>query len=448
MAAVSNVALGMQVMPNCIVMNKGTLLRRLLACGLLLSAPVVSGISIRGGIDRWEAAPVSGADAAELASDQAEHGTNNALAAVGTAAGELGDTGRLVETEHKALSAHLQKKSQALLPESLSDDDGTTNYIVASFPEFRVVNYVRLPDLVWRPLVVTGIASPKHVVIDNDRNRLYIVDAGVAKILWYQLIVLPDKTLISDGRQHVAVQAVACRNLALDLEGNLWFSAASTPVPPTPSTDAIWKQPIMAIDQGAASGMPIDPLPQWTKAHTGSMPSALVLDAFGLYYGNDGDGKNKGSLVKASQSVPVANPSSGLTPLADNVDTTYSVAVTPTAMFYGSDDAIYGVLKNKVGGSCGATGDLCKVITDLVKKPTAMLWDGDGTVYVADNGAGAIYSFASGSVSPHALDKIIDAGEIFGMDILKFVKEDGKNSASSVVPTAMLAALLLLVVGR
>merc|ERR1719426_297574 len=108
--------------------------------------------------------------------------------------------------------------------------------------------------------------SPKSLAIDEDRGRLYLADTALAKILWYQLIALPDKTLISDGRQHIAVQNMAVRNLALDLTGNLWFTGASTPVPPIVSIDAIWKQPLMVIDQSSISGTPVDPVAQWTVA--------------------------------------------------------------------------------------------------------------------------------------------------------------------------------------
>jgi hypothetical protein len=339
------------------------------------------------------------------------------------------------------MGAHLHSKSVSLLPAAMTDADDGTNYLVASFPELRCVMYVRLPDLVWRPLIVADIMSPKSLAIDEDRGRLYLADTALAKIVWYQLITLPDKTLISDGRQHIAVQAMAVRNLALDLSGNLWFSGKSCPTPPIPSTDAIWKQSLMTIDQSALSGTPIDAIPQWTNAATKSSVSPLVLDAFNIFYGNDVEGKSKGSVVKASQSVPASDPASGLSPMSDNSDTTYSVAVTPTALFYGADDAIYGVLKTKNGGSCGATGDLCKVVTDQVKKPTSMLWDGDGTIYVADNGNGAIYSFASGSVSPHALDKIIDAGEVWGLAVFQVPSKQDSSART----TASLAMLVMLV---
>lgn len=359
---------------------------------------------------------------ADLAIDAGHKAANNAK-----------DTARLIDTEQRRLRAHLSVKAKGFLPPGLSADDGATNYLIASFPKLRCVNYVRLPDLVWRPLVVSGVGAPAALVVDEERARLYIADGAVAKIVWYQLLSLPSGALITGGRQNVAVQAMGTRNLALDLAGNLWFSGKSLPPPPVPSTDAIWKQPWMTIDQSSISGTPIDPLPQWTNGHTQSTVSPLVLDAFNIYYGNDVEGKTKGSLVKASQSVPLADPKSGLSAMADNAEVTYSVAVTPTSLFYATDNAIYGVMKTKVGASCGATGSLCHVVTDLVKKPTSMLWDGDGTIYVADNGAGAIYSFASGSVSEHALDKIIDAGGVWGLDVFKVMKNQSLRAGVSLL---------------
>jgi len=392
---------------------------------LLLLAPSAFGFSIRG-------APAY--DAAENEAALATH-------AAQTGVNEMEDTSKLVNSEQKKMSKYLQKKSAGLVPASLSADDGSTNYLIASFPELRVVNYVRLPDLVWRPLVATGLASPHSVVIDEDRARVYIADKGVAKIVWYQLISLPGGTLISDGRQHVAAQGVSVRNMALDLSGNLWFSGTTTPLPPIPAVDGIFKQTLLTIDQSTASGVPLPPLAQWTSVATKSVASPLALDAFSIYYGNDMAGTSKGSIVKASQTVPT-DPSTGISPMADNIDTTYSVAVTPTAIFYGGDNTIYGVLKSKVGGSCGATGAQCKVVTDLVKKPTAMLWDGDGSVFVADNGAGAIYSFASGSVSPHALDKIIDAGQVWGLDVFKVSKGSARGMAAPLALVVLLSALI------
>jgi len=423
----NNVAPGAQMAPLCTAMGRGNsypcFMPRLFRSVLLLAS---AGTTLGLGVVRQPST--------------VDHVSNIGGAAIGTVGAESQDTGRLVETEKKRLTAHLNAKAEAFLPKSLSNNDPNTNFLISSFPKLRVVNYVRLPDLVWRPLVATGVVSPHAIAVDQDRLRLYIADTALAKIVWYQLIVLPDKTLISDGRQHVAVQAVSVRNIALDLTGNLWFSGTSCPTPPILPIDAIWKQPIPTIDAAVLSGVPLEALPQYTKGVTKSAPSPLVLDAFSIYYGNDMEGTTKGSIVKAGQAVPM-DAASALVGMANNADTTYSIAVTPTALFYGSDNAIYGVLKTKVGADCGSTGDLCKTVSDLVKKPTAMLWDGDGSIYVADAEAGAIYSFASASVSPHALSKIIDAGEVWGLDVLR-VTEDQGGALRGAVPSLILALLV------
>lgn len=428
----SNVALGFPAAVVCRGPHHSSSMLRL-ASGVLLLASGALGHVLRRNLP-------SVSDVAPDHDDIKGH-ASHAHHTAGNAGSEVVDSGRLITHESEKVKEKLRKSiKKNVIPPSLAWD-GETNYLIASFPELRVINYVRMPDLVWRPLVVTGVLSPKSIAIDEERSRLYVADTAVAKIFWYQLIALPDKTLISDGRQHVAVASIVARNIALDLTGELWFSGVSTPVPPVVAIDGIFKQPLVVIDQSSTSGVPVDPIPVWSNSYTKSMPSPLVLDSFNIYYGNDNGGEKAGSVVKAPQNVPIADPPSALKPAANNADNVYSVAVTPTAIFYGTDEKIYGVLKSKVGGTCGSSGDLCKVITDLVKKPTQMFWDGDGSIMLADNSAGAIYAFASGSVSPHALDKIVDAKEIWGLGLLKVVADESSAPARA-APLALAAVLV------
>lgn len=443
MATSSNVALGALIVRRPTATGRGIpcLFLRQLLCSLLLLAPGAFGLGVNSSHIRHRhhlRHRRHNLDPADTADDSAQIASNEAQIAGDTAdhiAHQAEDSLRIADAESEKLQEHVNGQVQGMLPDYLSGDDGTTSYLISSFPELRIVNYVRLPDLVWRPLIVSGIMSPKALVVDEERSRLYLSDTALCKIVWYQLITLPDKTLISDGRQHVAVNAVAVRNLALDLTGNLWFSGSSLPVPPVQPTDAIWKQPVIVIDQSSISGVPVDPVPIWTTAATASTAAPLVLDAYNIFYGNDLDGSKKGSVVKAGHSA-----GGGLTAMADNAAQTLCLAVTPTALFYGAEGSIYGVPKTKGDMGCGDANAQCPVISDLVKKPTAMLWDGDGTIYVADNGAGAIYSFASGSVSPHALDKVIDAGEVWGLDVFTSVKQ---QSSARRTASALLLALFL-----
>jgi hypothetical protein len=331
------------------------------------------------------------------------------------------DTNEAVETLTPAIFAPDENASFAA-------DDGIRRYVIATFPRWRTVNYVRLPDLVWRP-IITDLVAPHSIAVDEDRARLYIADTGAAKIFWYQLTSMPGGQLMISGSQKVAVSTVSARNLALDLQGSLWFSGASTPLPPIPSIDAIWKQSLHNIDSSSLTGVPIDASPVWrTKELLPTVPAPLALDAFSIYFGSDGQGKKKGAVIKTAQEVPIANPSNSVKAMADNFDKTYSVAVTPTALFYGVEKGIYGILKTKGGGSCGAKDAQCTLVTKQVQKPTSMIWDGDGSIYLADAGAGAIYSFASGSVTPHALEKVIDAAEVYGMDIFRVNTEPKDDS--------------------
>jgi hypothetical protein len=460
MAESVNVAHGMKIMPG------GTLFQRyVFLFSLWLLAPGTLGAvlqgtrshrslgrsarSLRRGVafkdspadDLIEGADEDPASTAQSTAEWASNQKNLAESAKDKAISNTLQAKTLSESESKNFNHFVQGEIRKRAPAALADEDGEWKYMIASFPELRMIQYVILPDYVWRPLQNTGLSNPEYIVVDQERNRLYIADTVLLKIVWYQMLTLADKKLISDGRQHVAVGSIKARSLALDLDGNLWFAGESTPLPPTPSTNAVWKQPLLAIQQATTSGLPADPTPVWTRDQTQSTVSPIVLDAFNIFYGNDQAGTSQGTIVKASKEAPLTDPGSSLTRMADNFDTVYSLVVTPNAVFYGVDGAIYGLPKTKVDSSCGATGDLCQEVTTAVTKPTSMVWNGEGTVYVADNNAGAVYTFASGSVSPHALDKLIDASGVFSLAVYN-VNINAAAGLSVFVPLILLMSVV------
>jgi len=104
--------------------------------------------------------------------------------------------------------------------------------------------------------------------------------------------------------------------------------------------------------------------------------------------------------------------------LADNIERVTALALTPTYVFYAGDGNVYGVSRHKASGTCGQNRELCPAV--LVQdgeeiKPTAMLWDGDGTIYLADASLGAVLSFSAGSLSPHVMSKVADASGVWGL---------------------------------
>lgn len=346
-------------------------------------------------------------------------------------------------------------------------DSGSSRYIIASFPGLRQINWLKLPDTNWRPLVLTDLQQPEALAVDSANFRLFVSDPLANKIFWYQMQVMPDAsgTLITDGLQHVAVTLVSPRNLAVSPIGDLWFAGYKMPITPSgqpnplaPTTPAIFKQSAIVLATTPVGGVPADPIQVWGETNAGentiAEPQGIALDAQSVYWTNSRDGSTSGSVVKAAFTAPALDPSTAVHPLADNVVSATSVVQTPTSVFYASRDGIFGVAKGKSGMEC--TSQTCVTVSQGVSNPTAMVWDGEGTIYVADAGGtsdpGKIITFPSSTVSEHLLENLLVASGIHGMALLKHEHEPVGNLAHTssrlhsgvyvIIAAAMLAAVL------
>lgn len=300
-----------------------------------------------------------------------------------------------------------------------ADVGSDAQYLIASFPGAHWLQYIKMGDPSWRPLVIAGINDPKAMAIDEATFKLYVVDRSVLTIFWYQLAVLPNGKLITDGRQHKAVTGVDAQWVAVNGNGDLYFSGKLTPpIPqPTPSYDAIYFHSAIAM----ATGDTINVKEVWTRANSGSekkvwTPGGLAMDAFQLYFANREAAKMHGTVVKASMSPPDVEPENSILTIADNSDVVFDIALSSTSLFYGTSSGVYGISKSKATSTCGTTN--CNLVSELPKKATSLFWDGDGTIYVADNGLGGIYTFPSGSPQKHKLTKVIDAPGVWGASML------------------------------
>merc|ERR1719387_3155723 len=84
-----------------------------------------------------------------------------------------------------------------------------------------------------------------------------------------------------------------------------------------------------------------------------------------------------------------------------------AITLTPTYMFYTTETGIYGAQKMKLDSSCAEGA--CVKISDKIEDAQGIVWDGDGTVYVADSTAGKIFSFPAGSLEEHTLTEVVGA---------------------------------------
>jgi len=333
--------------------------------------------------------------------------------------------------------------------------DGAERYLIASFPSLGQVQYARLRNPTWLPLITSalGVTTPQAIAVDHVNHRLFIYDAAIGGVVFYQLHVLDDRRLVTDGHRHVAVGAMSAGGLAVDSVGSLYVAGRSMPTPAAAASEGIFKQDAIAIATAASVGdSQVVPKQIWSRGNTVAAstpnspqlyePSGIAVDPFNVYWGNKGRGGSSvvGSVVKAPISALSVHPENAVHAMSDNVDLVTSLALTPLNIFYATEGSVYAVPVGKTAGSCGSDGSHCpQVAVAEGLRATGLIWDGDGTVYVADNGRGAIYGLPSGSATAHALELVVDAPGVFAVSVLD-ARPDTSAACGRCAPTA--AALL------
>mmetsp|Transcript_111180 Transcript_111180/g.321390 ORF Transcript_111180/g.321390 Transcript_111180/m.321390 type:complete len:377 (+) Transcript_111180:89-1219(+) len=312
----------------------------------------------------------------------------------------------------------------------------TPRYLFATFPNTPEVGYSMLPHEAWSPLIIEGLAMPEAISVDADNQRIFVADTMAKLILAYQFRILPSGRLLVDGPRHVLSERMVGRGLLTDATGTLYIAGQQEPDPATvpPGTaieplEAVFVLATQDIDQVIATGVPIDPKSLWLRRNTAGgssatspqlyAPSCLAGDAVTLFWGNSArPDAATGAIASAGTAVPALQPEETVRAMADNVDRVSAVALTPTYVFYAGSGKIFGVSRHKASGTCGEGGSLCPAVlkqdgADL--RPSSMVWDGDGTVYVADATLGAVLSFSAGSLSTHIMSKVADASGVWGI---------------------------------
>lgn len=56
--------------------------------------------------------------------------------------------------------------------------------------------------------------------------------------------------------------------------------------------------------------------------------------------------------------------------------------------------------------------------TEQLEAPRGLAWDGDGTVYVADQAGSAVFSFPSGKLAATQTSRVVDLHDAFGLALL------------------------------
>jgi len=331
-------------------------------------------------------------------------------------------------------------------------------YFIAAQPGAGTIMYMREGDEIMRILMLPAAVALGPIAVDPTSAKLYVADKALAKIFWYQLIALPDKSLITDGRKHVAISNIVGQSMTCDGAGNLYIGGnvitAVTPSAPAPPLGII-KIAAMQLIQG----IDVIPVPEgiWNTQNSGSPakmfdPAGLQSDGARLFWGNGKQGGTHGTIVQAS-----AGGGGAPSVLVDQGEAARAVGLSGESLFYSTENGIFGISLNKKESGCGAPAPPpeqmnpmqiglkgggqkgpCRLISSEIKGTVGMFWDGDGTMYTADPASG-IYSFPSGNLEQHNVKQMVKISGLQDLEILMV----GEKSIASLgsAPSVILIAI-------
>lgn len=280
-------------------------------------------------------------------------------------------------------------------------------FLLISTPQSGKVRYVKVPadgdmsKAQIHTLIDTGLMHPQGLAIDHKRKRLFVADPDVQKIYAYQITESGD-TLSTDGRQTVVSEGAESRWVAVDGLGNVFFSDEP-------------KSKIMKITMARMVRGNNVPEVMYSGDNLTQVnhPGGVAVDNFHVFWSNKRYGTKAGTVVKGSEVIDTSGTlDESIAVLASNSPKSYGVCLALNNVFFtDSENSIFGVKK---------TGGAVTEVSNVLKKPRGCVWDGDGTVFVADREQGAIFSFPGNMhrITQADLTKVLEVEDAFGLAFL------------------------------
>lgn len=326
-------------------------------------------------------------------------------------------------------------------------------FLIVSSPRERKIVYTALQNFKSRTgrtyaLIDSGLADPRGIALDRERGALYVADLGAKKIFRYRLIVTGANKMTTDGIQVTVIQDAQVEWVAVDVSGDIFYSdqGAKTINRIPEATLALLaageyqagdltfvsaKQQgntsaALALQETTKAGVeepPADAAPlKVFRMYEGSvnphvtLPKGLATDGLHLFWANGIRGESAGAAVKGE-----VNPKQGSNPptflataLANNTNEAFGIAKSSNMVLFTSNSSGIGSVYGVMEGSSHVT----HFVANLAE-PRGLVWDGDQTVYVADQAANAVWSFPVGRLIDDApLTKSVALNGAFGVALL------------------------------
>jgi sugar lactone lactonase YvrE len=286
-----------------------------------------------------------------------------------------------------------------------SSSAAPAKFLIVSAPREGKVAYKKigkdgfLGSEPMQSLISVGLTHPQGVAVDKRTGKLLVADPDSKQVLAYKLKARG--STLSAIQEDAVMKNVEARWVAVDGFGNVY--ATDEP------SNRILKITASQIDKGDAQPNVLYDGMSLTQV---SGPGGIGADNYNTFWVNKQIGTQAGSLIKGSVAPEPASLLSSLQTLAKNTDKSYGLCVAMNNVFYTQPEGVIYAVK-KTGSQSVQT------VSDKLSMPRGCAWDGDGTVYVADRGANAIYSFAGNM--PHLetalLQKAADFEDAFGVAV-------------------------------
>lgn len=343
-------------------------------------------------------------------------------------------------------------------------------FLIMSSPTERKIVWTELRNMRSTtgrafPLIDSGLGAPKGIAFDRERGDLYVADSEAMKIFRYSVVVSEDideqgqtqYRLSSNGIRLTVMEGRNVSWVALDQSGDIFYSdegggtinkisaevmdmlaggdfqANELQVIPERELEAMASAAIStALSAGAPEHAAPDDLalaqPHILSLYDASInprvntPAGLVSDGLRLFWANGADGTNAGTAVRgevtptapltlSDGSEPAPFPTHSLMNVSDN---NFGIALSNTFCFVSASNGGVGV----VYGTRLTGGPVYPFATGL-GEPRGMVWDGDGSVFVADTAGSAVFSFPVGRIIENApLTQAVEFNGAWGVALM------------------------------
>lgn len=365
--------------------------------------------------------------------------------------------------------------------------------LIVSSPVEHKVSFAPIQNFksagVTLPIIDAGVVAPFGLAWDGPRSALYICDGSLKKIFRQTLKAVEcgkgeckgnAYQLVADGDKQVIVDNTQSQWASVDEKGNLYYSDKETKSINKINVEFIdmitdglllpkdlkkTTEPDAAGEEAAKESVEDDanattqtavttPLPSIVSLYEADAskdvgtPAGVVASGPALYWANMAGGLSAGSVSygKTNPRIKVVKegddqPSFPSAKLANNTASSFGIAVTKTNVVY-TDQA------TNVWAASRGTGEVV-ALTKTMLKPRGIVWDGEETVYIADEEGNSVSSVPVGMLRANApVTQALDMHGPFGVALVRptdpiwnslRVKhgESGANRLASVSALAM-----------